>query len=166
MLHECMPRAWHEACLTLSMIPKRVVLWCVAVLCLAACSGNTSSSEGSAGSVGNPSSGTGGLSAAGAGGKPLASTGTVGNPPAATGALSAGETGGTSGTSSPTDATNAQECRYTGGGGANGWSCDYVSIEFSEPLPKADLQIEVTTSGGDVFVPTTDGSSGLVNLQS
>jgi hypothetical protein len=53
---------------------------------------------------------------------------------------------------------SAEECVYRGGGGADAVPCRYVNVEFSEPLPSAGLRIEVTTSDGDVLVPTTQGS--------
>jgi hypothetical protein len=52
----------------------------------------------------------------------------------------------------------AEECVYRGGGGAEAVPCRYVNVEFSEPLASAGLEIEVTTSDGDVLEPTTEGS--------
>ena len=102
----------------------------------------------------SPSAGTGGMPAAGVGGVDAL----MSSPSAGVGGMLPAGAGGTSGAKSPSSATSAEECVYRGGGGADAVPCRYVNVEFSDPLPSAGLQIEVTTSDGEVLVPTTEGS--------
>ncbi len=85
-----------------------------------------------------------------AGGSLGGGPGSGGSPTQSTGS------GGTGGILQPSDATTYDQCRFPGFAGAIAVSCDYVSIEFSQPLPAASLTAEVTTSTGDHLVSTTD----------
>jgi hypothetical protein len=79
-----------------------------------------------------------------------------------TGAVSGGGVGGTGGGGSgggvsPSSETKVEECIYRGGnGGAEFVLCDYVNVAFSQPLPAAGLEVEVTTSAGGVLRPATE----------
>jgi hypothetical protein len=95
---------------------------------------------GSAMSGGSSAAGAGGSSAAGAGGNPTSGLGGAGEGP------------------SPDEVTKAEECKYKGYGGADAVVCDYVRVDFSEPLPASDLQITLTTSSGDVLSSTEPDS--------
>jgi hypothetical protein len=141
---------------------------CLGLLCAAACSGNTSSeNDGGAGkpaaSAAGDGSGEMAVNSTGGGETPLASAGSAGmggGPGAADGIHTAGTAGaGGRRPNAPTDATKVEECRYNGGGGANGYSCDVVSVAFSQPLPTEGLTIEVTSSSGDVLGTTTEAPS-------
>lgn len=77
-------------------------------------------------------------------------------PPVVAGRDGASEpTAGTGGM--PSAATSAESC-VTSSGGACADACDYVSVEFSEPLPASNLELEVTTSQGDVLMPKEDAA--------
>lgn len=148
------------------------LLGSVAVCGLPACSGDTMTpSLGSAGSGGTSTVESAEGVAAGAAGAAAASPGTAGratsSPSAGTGAVSGGGAGGTGAASagggtggggtgegvSPSSVTKAEDCYYRGGsGGADAVTCQYLRVEFSEELPVAGLEVEVTTSDGDLLV--------------
>jgi hypothetical protein len=130
------------------MFGKRWLLGCIGLCCLGCSAESTPSGPGAGGAPAGAGGLASGQSAAGTGGAPAGA-------------------GGTNGVSSPSAATTAEECVYRGGGGgADAVSCDYVRVEFNEPLPTAGLEVQVTTSSGDVLVPNLEGSPALVVTKS
>lgn len=76
-----------------------------------------------------------------------------------------GETGGASGAGGRTQipseqAQTPEECEWLGAGGDDAWPCDYVTVDFSEPLATSGLSVEVTTSAGDILMPSEPGDPG------
>lgn len=80
-----------------------------------------------------------------------ATGGFVNKPTGGGGSVSTGGAGGTGGVRSPDSVTSAEDCVSHASGGADAVSCDYVRVDFSKPLLVANLDIEVTTSNGEVF---------------
>ena len=115
-------------------------------------------------------SATGGARASGGspsvtGGSP--STGGNGGAPTTGGAPST--TGGTGGRTcvypypDPSSITSRAQCDYSGCGGADSVYCDYVVVQFTEPLPITGFDVNVVGIGGsDGGMPTDagPGSSG------
>lgn len=118
--------------MTYAIVRRFVIV--VVPLAILAC-GSTDATNGGAGGIGGMGGVVGGAGAGGAGG-----------------------VGGFRQIASE-DATSAEECAFLGIGGSDLITCDYNTVEFSSSLDASTLDVEVTTSNGDVLTPWQPTSS-------